>query len=123
MKTIAIIGASNNPDKFGNKAVRAYQKQGWTIYPINPKEVMIGGLRAYQSVLDAPLPIDRISLYVPSDVGLAIINDIAQVHPKEFFINPGAESDELIAQAKKLGLEPILACSIREIGEEPNSYE
>lgn len=122
MPTVAIIGASNNPDKFGNKAVRAYLKQGWTVYPINPKEALINDLQAYKSVLEAPQPIDRVSLYVPSDVGLAIINEISKVHPKDFFINPGAESEELVTEAKKLGLEPMQACSIREIGEDPSEY-
>ncbi|MFA6553391.1 MAG: CoA-binding protein [Patescibacteria group bacterium] len=122
MKTVAIIGASNNREKFGNKAVRAYRKQGWVVYPINPKEAFIDDVQAYKSVVDAPRPIDRVSLYVPSDVGLAIINDIAKVRPKELYINPGAESEELVLAATKLGLEPIQACSIRNIGEDPGEY-
>ncbi len=122
MPSVAIIGASNNPDKFGCKAVHAYLKQGWTVYPINPKEALINDLRAYKSVLEAPQPIDRVSLYVPSDVGLSLLPEISAAKPREFFINPGAESEELIHEAKKIGLVPILACSIRDIGEDPAEY-
>ncbi|MFA5052156.1 MAG: CoA-binding protein [Patescibacteria group bacterium] len=122
MPTVAIIGASNNPAKFGNKAVRAYIKQGWTVYPINPSKSLIANIRAYTSVVEAPQPLDRVSLYVPSDVGMTLLEDIAAVKPKEFFINPGAESDVLIARAKQLGLNPILACSIRDIHEDPSEY-
>lgn len=122
MPTVAIIGASNNPAKFGNKAVRAYQKQGWTVYPINPREASIEGVLAYKSVLEVPGQVDRISLYVPPDVGITLLESIAKIGAKEVFINPGAESDELLRKAKELGLNPIQACSIRDIHEDPSDY-
>ena len=62
-RSVAIIGASNNHRKFGNKAVRAYQHNGWDVYPVNPHESTIEGLTAYKSIVDVPSPIDRVSLY------------------------------------------------------------
>ena len=52
-------------------------------------------------------------------VGITMLEAIKAKQPKEIYLNPGAESDELIARAEALGLEPIVACSIIEIGERP----
>ncbi len=75
-KVIAIIGASRNRRKFGNRAVRAYLDQGYTVIPINPHELEIEGLKAYTSVLDVPGPIDLASFYVPPDVGEQVIEQV-----------------------------------------------
>ena len=65
-QTVAVIGASRNRDKFGNKAVRAFAKRGYTVIPIHPREREVEGLQAYRSVLDVPGPIDLATLYVPA---------------------------------------------------------
>jgi uncharacterized protein len=117
--TVAVIGASSSPAKYGNKAVRAYLRQGWTVYPVNPTEATIEGLTAYPSIAAIPGPVDRASLYLPPHVGVTVLEAIKAKGVKEFFVNPGAESDELMAKAESLGLDPIFACSIVEIGERP----
>jgi predicted CoA-binding protein len=119
MATVAVVGASSIPSKYGNRAVRAYLRKGWTVYPVNPNETSVEGLPAFASVTDIPGPIDRVTLYLPPAVGLTVLDAIKAKAPKEFFVNPGAESDELIARAEALGLDPIQACSIVEIGERP----
>ncbi len=111
-KVVAVIGASNDPRKFGNKAVRAYRQQGYTVVPINPHEREVEGLKAYASVLDVPGHIDMASFYVPPEVGEQIIADVAQKGIPEIWLNPGAESDALIARAEALQLRPIVACSL-----------
>src|SRR3954464_3968799 len=72
-KVVAVIGASNDRHKFGNRAVRAYQRQGYTVIPINPHEKEIEGLKAYASVLDVPGPIDMASFYVHPEIGETVI--------------------------------------------------
>jgi uncharacterized protein len=120
-KVVAVIGASNNRRKFGNRAVRAYLDQGYTVVPINPHEREVEGLKAYASVLDVPGTIDMASFYVPPDVGEQIIDEIARKQIAEVWLNPGAESDELIARARALSLKPIVACSIVALGRNPYS--
>jgi predicted CoA-binding protein len=118
-KVVAVIGASNNRSKFGNRAVRAYMQQGYTVVPINPHETEVEGLATYASVLDVPGPIDMASLYVQPEVGEQVIGEIARKGIAEVWLNPGAESDALIARARALDIQPIVACSIVAIGRNP----
>jgi predicted CoA-binding protein len=118
--TIAIVGASNNRRKFGNRAVRAYARQGWEVYPVNPHETTIEDWHVYHSIDDVPVErLDRVSFYVPPDVGMRIVEAVARRQPRELWLNPGAESPELIARAEALGLAVVVACSIVDIGESP----
>ena len=118
-KVVAVIGASNDRRKFGNRAVRAYREQGYAVIPINPHETEVEGLKAYASILDVPGTVDMASLYVHPEIGEQIIADVAAKGVSEVWLNPGAESDELIVRAKSLGLKPIVACSIVAIGQNP----
>ena len=118
-RTVAVIGASNDRQKFGNRAVRAYRAQGYTVVPINPHEAVVEGLRAYKSVLDVVGTIDLASFYVPPDVGEQVIEQVAAKGIPEVWLNPGADSDALIAKARALGLRPVVACSIVSPGMNP----
>ena len=118
-KVVAVIGASGDPRKFGNRAVRAFLRQGYTVIPINPHETEVEGLKAYRSVLDVPGNIDMATMYVQPEIGEQIIEEIARKHIAEVWLNPGAESDALIARARALSIQPIVACSIVGIGENP----
>jgi hypothetical protein len=119
MKVVAIIGASNDRRKFGNRALRAFREQGNTVVPINPHEQEVEGLKAYRSVLDVPGPIDMASFYVPPDIGEQVIEDVAKKNIAEVWLNPGAESENLIRRAESLHIRPIVACSIIAIGRNP----
>src|SRR5437762_12681991 len=120
-KSVAIIGASNDCAKFGNKAVRAFRQQGYTVYPVNPKETEIEGLRAYRSIRDLPVRPQMVSVYVPAPVLLKMLPDIAAKGCDEFWLNPGTESDQVLAEAERLGLNVIQACSIVGVGMSPSS--
>ena len=112
MKTVAIIGASNDPKKFGNKAVRAYLRQGYTVYPVNPTEIQVEGLAAFKSIQDVPVRPQRVSVYVPPAVVLELLPDIAAKGCDELWLNPGTESEEVLAAVQRLGLNAVQACSI-----------
>ena len=119
MKTVAVIGASTDRAKFGNKAVRAYVKQGFTVYPVNPKETEIEGMPGFKSIADVPVRPNLISIYLPPPVVLKVLPDIAAQGCDELWLNPGTESDAVLAEAERLGLNVIQACSIVGIGMSP----
>src|SRR6478672_9332993 len=111
-KVVAVIGASSNRSKFGNKALRAYQRQGFTVLAINPNEREVEGHRTYPSVLDVPGPIDIATVYVPGHIGITVMDQLAQKGIPEVWLNPGADEDAVVARARELGLNTIQACSI-----------
>ena len=119
MKSVAVIGASADREKYGNKAVRAYRKQGFRVFPVNPKGGEIEGLTAYPSIQAVPVRPDLISVYVPPELLLRMLPAIAAKGCSELWLNPGAESDEVLAEARRLGLNVIQACSILGVGERP----
>lgn len=121
-KVVAVVGASRDRRKFGNKAVRAFQRQGYQVVPINPHESDIEGLTTYKSVLDVSGPIDMATFYVPPEIGESLIDEIATKQIPEVWLNPGAESDVLISRARALKLRPVVACSIVGIGENPDNF-
>lgn len=120
---VAIVGASNDRSKFGNKAVRAYVSRGFDVYPVNPSGQPIEGLHSYRSVLDIPVEIDRVSMYIPPQQTLGVLDEIARKGTKELYLNPGTTDEHVLAKAKALGLNAIQACSIIAIGESPASYQ
>jgi predicted CoA-binding protein len=121
-KTVAVIGASSNRDKFGNKALRAFEKKGYTVIPINPTETDVEGHHAYKSVLDVPGTIDLATVYVPGAVGLRVMDDLAKKGIPEVWLNPGADDRAVVDKARALGLNAVVHCSIIAIGESPSRY-
>ena len=121
-KRVAIIGASNDRNKYGNKALRAFAHQGYTVFPINPHEREVEGHHAYPSVLDVPGPIDMATVYIPAEPALRVMEQLAQKGVGEVWLNPGADDDAVIDRAESLGLNVVQACSIVGIGESPSRY-
>lgn len=120
--TVAILGASNDRAKFGNKSVRAHLQRGYDVYPVNPKGGQIEGLAVYKRLADVPVDfLDRISVYLPPEVTLSTLDEIAAKGCGELWLNPGTESEDVLRRARALGLDPILACSIVDLGIAPSS--
>ena len=124
MKTIAVVGASNDRHKFGNKCVRAYQRAGWRVFPINlnPQQGEVEGLPTLTSVGDVPVPLDRISVYLPPPVTLAVLPEFAAKGAGEVWMNPGAADREVIAEARRRGLPVVEGCSIVDLGFSPAQF-
>jgi predicted CoA-binding protein len=122
MKTVAVVGASNNRSKFGNKAVRAFLAEGHRVIPVNPNEREVEGVRAYASVLDVPDPIDMATVYVQPEVAYRLLDEFERKGIEEIWVNPGAESEELLAEARRRKLNVIAACSIVGIGRSPSEF-
>jgi predicted CoA-binding protein len=121
-KTVAIVGASNDRHKFGNKALRAFQSEGHTVIPINPHETHVEGIKAYASVLDVLGPIDMATVYVQPEVATRLLAEFEQKQIPEIWINPGAEDQALVEEAARRGLNVIYACSIVGIGRSPMQF-
>ena len=120
MKTAAILGASADPAKFGHKAVLAYARQGYAVWPVNPKEPHIAGHPAYRDIASLPGRPEVISAYLPPQILLGLLPVIAQRGCDELWLNPGTDGLEVVAEAQRLGLPVIRACSIVGLGLSPS---
>lgn len=119
--SVAVVGASTDRAKYGNKAVRAFLRSGFEVYPVNPNAEHVEGIRAYANLEDLPVDrLDRVSLYVPPAVGLRVLDQAARLRVGEVWLNPGADTPEVVARAEALGLKVIQACSILAVGDHPD---
>ena len=121
-KTVAVVGASSDRRKFGNKALRAFKAEGHRVIPVNPNERKVEGLATYASVLDVPESIDMATVYVQPEIGLRLLPEFEQKQIGEIWINPGADSPALLAEARRRKLNVIFACSIVGAGQNPSAY-
>lgn len=111
--TVAILGASRDPQKYGYRSVQSHLRHGYEVFPINPRAESVAGIKAWPSLNDLPVDtVDRISVYLPPEIGIEYLDQIAAKHPREVWFNPGSESDLLLARAEQLGLPAIAACSL-----------
>ena len=122
MKTVAVIGASPDRYKFGNKALRAFREAGYCAIPINPHHAIVEGETAYASVADYPGEIEMATMYVPPEIGEQVLTSLAEKGIGEVWFNPGADAPDVLAKARALGLRPIQACSIIGIGLSPSRF-
>ena len=121
-RSVAVIGASSDRRKYGNKAVRAFREAGWRVFPVNPNESAVEGFPTFPAVNDIPDPVEIATLYVPAKVGTKLLADFARKGVQEVWINPGAGNPELIAEADRLGLRHRSLCSIIEVGRSPRDF-
>jgi len=120
MRTVAIIGASADSTKYGNKAVRAFKQQGYQVFPVNPKPTEIEGLAVFPNISAVPVRPNLVSVYLPPPVVLTVLPEIAAKGCDELWLNPGTESPEVLSEAQRLGLNVVQACSIVGVGLSPS---
>lgn len=103
----AVVGASSNRDKYGNKVLRAYQQHGMEVYPINPRATEIEGLKAYATLAEVPVKLRAISVITPPAITEHVVEAAAAAGVRMVWMQPGAESLEAIRKAEALGMEVI----------------
>ncbi len=103
----AVVGASANRDKYGNKVLRAYQQHRMEVYPINPRATEIEGLKAYANLAEVPVKLRAISVITPPAITEHMVEAAAAAGVQMVWMQPGAESHEAIRKAEALGMEVI----------------
>jgi uncharacterized protein len=123
-KTVAVIGASTQRNKFGNKAVRAHGEAGFEVFPVNlnPAVTDVEGHKSYSRLEDVPKPLQRIVLYLPPPVTLELLGEIAAAGADEVWLNPGTFDAQVLARAAELEIPTIQGCSIVDLGMSPSQF-
>jgi uncharacterized protein len=109
--TIAMVGASSNPDRASYGIMQKLQQVGYRVIPINPRETEILGERAYPSLADVPEPIDIVDVFRRSEDTPPIADEAVKIHAKALWLQTGISSDEAAARAAAGGLTVVMdAC-------------
>jgi predicted CoA-binding protein len=112
MKTVAIIGASDKPDRFANMAMHALQDHGYDVVLVNPFKSEIEGKRCFRSVDDYEGKIDTVTLYVNPARFHDHINDVIKAGPRRVIMNPGTEDNQHEKVLVDSGIKVQKACTL-----------
>jgi predicted CoA-binding protein len=106
-KRFAVVGASADRSKYGNKVLRCYKQNNIDAVPINPTASEVEGLTAYPDLASAPGTFDGVSIITPPPVTERVVNDALRLGIKNIWMQPGAESDSAIQAAEAAGANVI----------------
>ena len=106
--TIAIVGASSNPDKASYGIMQKLQKAGYKVIPVNPRETEILGERSYPSLIDVPERIDIVDVFRRAEDTPAIADDAVKIGAKALWLQTGITSEDAAERAKAGGLRVVM---------------
>jgi predicted CoA-binding protein len=111
-QTVAVLGASNNPERYSNMAVRRLRDAGHRVIPVNPSLEKIEDLPVTKALAVIKDPIDTLTLYVGPQRSTPMIADILRLAPRRVIFNPGTESEELAAALDRADISHVAACTL-----------
>lgn len=119
---VAVIGASDDNEKFSNKAMRALISCGYNVFPVNPKGGVIEDIVVYKSLDAINDYVDFVSVYLSSDKVLnsGILESLKNKKVKGVILNPGTQDETLIKKLTDMKFKVLTECTIRSLGKDPN---
>ena|SRR5436190_6482739 len=112
MRNVVVLGATPKADRFAFRAMQMLKEQGHNAIPVNPAFAEILGQRCYGSVSEVPEPIDTLTMYLGAARSTPLIPEIVKARPRRIIFNPGAENDQLAAEAEASGIEVVNDCTL-----------
>lgn len=109
---VAILGASNKPERYSHQAVVLLARKGHAVFPVNPALPEIEGHPAYKRLADIPAPLHTVTMYVSPALSAGMAAAILAAHPQRAIFNPGTENPELEDQLAAAGIEVVHACTL-----------
>jgi predicted CoA-binding protein len=106
-KKFAVIGASNNPEKYGNQIFKNLKKRGYEVYPVNPGLEELEGTKCYPSLEKVPVKVDVVDFVVPPGVTETVLEDCPRLGLDRIWLQPGSESDAAIEYCHKNNLKVV----------------
>ncbi|MCG3176375.1 MAG: hypothetical protein MOGMAGMI_01324 [Candidatus Omnitrophica bacterium] len=108
----AVLGASADPEKYSNKAVRFLLEKGHRVFPVHPKGGEVEGLKVYRTLGEISEPVDTLTLYVSAAVSTQLQDQILALKPRRVIFNPGAENPALAQAVGQAGIQTLEACTL-----------
>lgn len=109
---VAILGASDNEDRYSYKALQMLQQYEHQVYPVHPSLHAIEGLRVFPRLKDIPVQIDTVTVYLRAEISQSLGSDIIQLKPRRVIFNPGAENSALAKDLESAGIVVENACTL-----------
>ena len=106
--TIAIVGASANPEKPSHGIMQRLLAAGYRVIPVNPKETEVLGQKAYASLAEIPDPVDIVDVFRRSEDTPGIAEEAIAIGAKTLWLQLGVTSEEAATRAKAAGLTVIM---------------
>jgi uncharacterized protein len=106
-RTWAVVGASDNRAKFGNRIYRVLRERGYVVYPVNPTMETVEGDRAYPDIGSLPQGVEVLDIVIPPPRVPPVLDQAKAAGITRIWLQPGAESPEVLAHAAALGLDVI----------------
>jgi uncharacterized protein len=106
--TIAMVGASSNPEKASHGIMQKLQRAGYRVIPVNPKESEILGERSYASLLDVPERIDIVDVFRRAEDTPQIADEAVTIGARALWLQTGIVSEEAAARATRGGLTVVM---------------
>ena len=110
--TVAVLGASDDPERYSYQAVKLLQEKGHEVFPVHPTLKQIDGQKVYASLQDLPKTVDTLTVYVSKEVSTKMAGQILQSKPRRLIFNPGTENPTLKSQATQQGIKTLEACTL-----------
>ncbi len=106
-RTWAVVGASNDRAKYGNRIYRVLRERGYRVYPVHPTVATVEGDRAYPDVASLPAGVEVMDIVIPPERVPAVLDGAKAAGIDRIWLQPGAESAGVLAYAASLGLTVI----------------
>lgn len=111
-QTVVVLGASNKPDRYANKAQKLLRQHGHTVIPVHPTLADIDGIPVVPSLSAIQQPVDTVTMYVGPDRSAALVDALVALQPKRVIFNPGSESVLLEQRLQAAGIAFEQACTL-----------
>lgn len=114
----AVVGASDDPSKFGHRCYASYLRHGRTAYPVNPNAATVLGNPAYPNLRSLPEPVEAVSIITPPPVTERVVEEAIAAGVRHLWMQPGAHSPRAVERAREAGLNVIYGgpCLLVELG-------
>lgn len=110
--TVAVLGASSNPDRYSYQAVALLSELGYRVFPVHPSARPVAGVACLPSLEAIAEPIDTITVYLSAANSSPLIDEIVRCRPRRVILNPGAENAALTTRCREAGTQVLEACTL-----------
>ncbi len=109
---VAVLGASNKPERYSHQAVVLLAEKGHAVFPVHPALAAIDGHPVFKRLADVPVPLDTVTMYVSPEHSTGMADAIVAAQPRRTIFNPGTENPELEAKLAAAGIAVVHACTL-----------